>query len=125
MRYDEFVHRMKEALQPGIQLSNPGGGISTVKSLVFKPDRDNLYYIRGRSTMQVSLRDFYEAFTAFRGTTCETTALKQFRPQVFDSAAQGHSCNCTMFLLVLQKAGLAGEISGAGVRGNPFRATIS
>lgn len=96
-----------------------------MKSLVSSAGRDNLYYIRGRSTMQVSLRDFYDAFTAFRSGTCETTALRQFRPHVFDSAAKGHSCNCTFFFLVLQKAGLAGEISGTGVRGNAFRANIS
>lgn len=125
MQYHEFVSRLSEVLQPGRQFLNPGGGVSVIKSLVHGQDHENLYYIRSRSTMQVSLRDLYDAFLAFRGKACETTDLRRFRPHVFDSKAKGHSCNCTLLFLALTEAGLAGAIQGAGVRGNAFRTTIS
>lgn len=124
MQYQDFVHRVTEVLQPGQQFQNPGGGVSVVKSLVTSDTQDNLYYIRGRSTIEVSLRDLYDAFTAFRGKNCETTDLRRFRPQVFDSKARGHNCNCTLLFLLLHEAELAGAITGAGVRGNPFRTII-
>lgn len=125
MDYQAFVKRVAAAVRPGHQFQNPGGGVSTVKSLVVSGTQENLYYVRGRSTIQVSLRDLYDAFMAFRGQTCATTDLRRFRPEVFDSKAKGHSCNCTLFFLLLQEVGLAGEIFGAGVRGQAFRTLIS
>jgi hypothetical protein len=124
MQYQAFVSRVRDVLEPGRQFPNPGGGFSVIQSLVRQQHQDYLYYVRGRSTIQLSLRDLHDAFLAFRGKTCETADLRRFRPHVFDSVAMGHTSNCTLFFHVLREAGLAGEVLGTGVPGNRFRTTI-
>jgi hypothetical protein len=51
--------------------------------------------------------------------------LKKFRPTVFDSSQNGHSCNCTFLFIIFSKLNLLeGNIEGRGVRGDPFYVEI-
>jgi len=53
--------------------------------------------------------------------------LKTDNPSVFDSQARpaGHSCNCTFLFMVLHQMGIASNVHGRGVRGNPFYVDVS
>jgi type IV secretory pathway TraG/TraD family ATPase VirD4 len=69
----------------------------------------------------------FDAYALYRGRRVSTTELRAFRPVVFDSAARpaGHSCNCTIFFLLLERMGVVEGIQGKGVCGNPFYVDIS
>ena len=118
MTLNEFRDRIRRAVTPGSTFQNPGGGTSLVKNL----NNERISYIRGSSTISVSLADLFSAYKAFHGKRVSSTDLRKFSPAVFDSHGRpaGHSCNCTFLFEVLDRAGLAGDRSGSGVRGNPF-----
>lgn len=84
-------------------------------------------YVRGNSTIAVAVSDLFEAYSQFKGRPMSSTDLREFAPSVFDSNARpaGHSCNCTLHFRILQVLDLAGEIDGAGVRGDPFAVAVS
>lgn len=118
MTEDEFEVRLVKAIAPGIMLSNPGGGVSEVLSI----RNGRVSYRRGSSTISISMRSMFEAFSAFRGKRMSGSDLKARWPAIFDSAARpaGHSCNATFLFLCLEKTKMASAIRGKGVRGNPF-----
>lgn len=114
----QFQAQVLRALPTGTILKNPGGGTSAIISV----SETDLSYKRGNSTIRVSLNDLFQAYCRFKGSRVTSPNLKEFMPSVFDSSARpaGHSCNCTFLFLLLGEMGLAGEIGGSGVRGDPF-----
>ena len=114
--------RLEERVPAGTILDNPGRGNSKIKA--YGPEK--LSYVRGTSTMYLAYSDIADVYESFKGKKVSSIDLKAFRPQVFDSSARpaGHSCNCTMVFMLLEKLDLSGSVEGAGVRGNPFSATL-
>lgn len=120
MQYTEFRQRGMSALPPGTILQNPGGGTTTIISYT----DTQMVYQRGHSRMYVSLADLHRALEKFLGATVTSSDLKEYAPHVFDSTRGGHSCNCTVFFMVLRAIGLVTSIEGRGRRGSPFQVTI-
>ena len=120
MLYRDFCQQVKAALPEKAAPRNPGGGTSTIVSYT---DR-NIRYRRGRSIISVAFEDLHQAYEAFRGTTLDSTMLRAYKPQVFDSRRGGHSCNCTFLFMVLQAIGIVERITGADRRGHPFQIVI-
>ena len=115
MEFNQFVQKLKAALPPGIKLSNPRKGITTIISYT----NGNLKYKRGETTFYVAILTFYEAFQKYKGRRVSSNDLKQFAPNVF-ARERGHSCNCSMFFLALQSIGIIDKINGSGNPGDPF-----
>ncbi|MDP2857146.1 MAG: hypothetical protein Q8P50_04115 [Bacillota bacterium] len=116
-----FTRKMHHALPPGTVMNNPAGGTTTVEWI----DNERLCYRRGRALFYVSLQELHSAYLHFRGGQTTTTALREFAPEVFDSSAKGHNCNCTVLFMALERMGLAGPISGRGRRGDPFAVRVT
>ena len=122
MTLPEFVQMLKAAVPVGSTLDNPGGGTSKI----IEYSQSFITYRRGKSAIRVSFEALFNAYTAHKGRKVSASDLKQFAPAIFDSAARpaGHSCNATLLFLLLCKLGLSSDISGGGVRGNPFYVSI-
>ena len=114
----ELKIELESCIPIGTVLDNPGLGASVIR----KYNDEKIAYRRGGSTMYLSYSDFCAAYNEHRGQRITTNDLKQFAPGVFDSSARpsGHSCNCTVMFMLLRDLGLAGEVEGKGVRGDPF-----
>lgn len=112
--------KLEQKVPPGTELTNPGGGTSTIASY----GDEKVAYVRGSSTMYLPFAEIITAYKKFSGKEVSSKTLKEFRPNIYDSAARpaGHSCNCTMLFLLLGEIGLAEQIQGAGKRGDSFRA---
>ena len=123
MKFEDFKALFEKALPIGVVLSNPGGGNTTIISYA----ANSVSYKRGNSIMRPSLRALFDAYDRHRGQVVSSSDLKRESPEVFDSSARpaGHSCNCTFLFLALKRMGLAGELSGKGVRGSPFAITVN
>ena len=117
MDYNAFCHLFTSALPVGTVLRNPGGGVTEIINYTAN---GRLVYRRGRSRMYVSLRDLYAAWQQFQGQRVSSADLRAFAPEVFNSKAGGHSCNCTVLFLAFRKMGLVDRIAGAGRRGDPY-----
>ena len=89
---------------------------------VVEVSHNRIRYRRGSSTITVSLSDFYEAMLHYSGRRVTSVDLRRFRPNVFDSQARpaGHSCNVSVLFTILLLIGLAEELEGRGVRGDPY-----
>lgn len=120
MEFHDFRRKLVQSLPVGAVLRNPGGGTSTIVSHTPR----NVAYRRGKSRIYVGLRDLYGAYEAFRGGTVDSSDLRAFKPQVFDSKQSGHSCNCTFLFMALKAMGIVERIDGAGRSGSPFRVKI-
>jgi len=116
MNIDQFKHKIKLAIQVGTIFDNPGKGTSTVTAL---SDR-RVSYLRGRSVIHFSFQDIFDVFEYFNGGKVTSNDLKSYRPIVFDSKANGHSCNCTFLFMLFGKMEIASEIGGQGVKGKPY-----
>jgi len=116
MNLKEFASSIKSKVPVGAVLQNPGGGTSTILSY----DEDRVCYERGHSRFYIELADVWEAAEHFKGQYVTTTALKEFKPVVYDSSQQGHNCNCTLMFLLLREVGTTPEIQGTGKSGDPF-----
>lgn len=118
MNEHEFFNKIRENIKPNDVFPNPGGGMTTIRSIT----RKNIYYCRGSSTINLPISEFFKAYNYFRGKKCATSDLKKFLPSVFDSKARpaGHSCNCTFFFSLLQRLELCSDCRGRGVAGDPF-----
>ena len=99
-------------------IDNPGGGKSKIASY----SETAVSYVRGQSTIRVTFADLFQAYQHFKGRTVTSVDLRKFAPSTFDSkaASPGHSCNCTLFFLLLKDMGVVSEIHGRGVRGDPY-----
>ncbi|QXM05185.1 hypothetical protein [Crassaminicella indica] len=112
-----LIMNLKKNLEREKEFENPGGGISTIKSITEK----SIVYMRGNSRFYLNFSDIEQAYSYFKGKICTTNDLKEYKPQIFDSKHKGHSCNCTFFFLLLKHLDLIeGDIQGSGRRGNPF-----
>ncbi len=122
MNIYEFENQVKKSFPVGLSVDNPGGGTSKISGYT----KDKISYIRGASRMYVALKDLYDAYSNFKGQRVTSRELKEFAPHIFDSSARpaGHSCNCTLLFLILNKLTLSSKIQGRGVRGNPFYVNI-
>ncbi len=116
MTCEEFKHKTKRKLASGSEMNNPKKGVTTI----IKYTDDKLVYQRGKSKIFVSLNDFYSSYVEFLGKQVSSSDLHKYKPAVYDSKSSGHSCNCTVFFMILQRLGLAGDIHGKGVRGDPY-----
>ena len=118
MEFDRFKEQIRNSIPVGTKLKNPSRGISTISSY----SSSKISYVRGSSTIDVTFRDLFDAYHYFRGKKVMSSALKKYAPSVFDSASRpaGHSCNCTFLFLVLQQLGVAENIGGKGVKGDPY-----
>ncbi len=116
-----FLNKICNIIVEGKVFNNPGGGTSVIMSC----DENSIAYKRGNSTFKVRTCDLFDAFSNFAGKTVTSSQLRSYKPNIFDSNCNGHSCNCTFFFLLLTELGLAGKIEGKGVRGNPFYLTIN
>jgi hypothetical protein len=116
MNYPDFASTLKSTLHVGTILPNPGGGTSTIVTY----GQATISYKRGRSHITVSLRDFHNAYLHFRGGQVSSSDLRGFNPGVFDSKANGHSSNCTMFFMVLLAMGMIDRIHGEGKAHQPY-----
>lgn len=118
MKLGAFVLALQNVLPAGLTLANPGGGTSTIVDC----SSNSVRYRRGRSEIAVSMESLHKAYLAYQGRRVTSADLREYAPSVFDSHARpaGHSCNVTFLFLALHRAGLASEIGGKGVRGNPF-----
>jgi len=114
----EFQDKICRAVSSGSVFKNPGSGTSVVKSIT----NDRIYYKRRSSTISIKFADLFNAYQTFKGSWISSADLKKLAPNVFDTKARpaGHDCNCTFLYLILQSVGLAGNISGSGVKGDPF-----
>lgn len=120
MDYLRFRDLVTAAAPPGTVLENPGRGTSTV----VKYEDDRLCYIRGEARFYVHLADLYAAYRRFLGQDVETTGVKRFAPEIFDTKRGGHDCHTTVLFRLLEAAGLSSEIWGRGQRGAPFGVSI-
>lgn len=118
----EFHRRMVANLPPGTVLRNPGRGRTTIKGY----SAGRVLYVRGKSTIRVTIKDLFSAYSTFKGARVSSRDLKLYAPKVFDSSARpaGHSCNCTFLLMVLHHLGMASAIEGRGTRADSFNTTF-
>jgi hypothetical protein len=118
MDFSEFKQRVQESTPSGTILKDPGGG--TLK--ILSNHSDEVKYRRRNSPIKVFLRDLFDGYNRFNGGIMTTNDLKGLNPSVFDSEARpkGHSCNCTLLFLFLQRIGVVTQIKGHGARSNPF-----
>jgi hypothetical protein len=121
MESQGFFTQVQRRLPVGSVLHNRGGGISTVKSC----RGTKMSYLRGNSRIYVDLYDFHHALRHSGGTIVNSSQLKTYKPSVFDSNTNGHSCNCTMFFMILQALGLVDRIRGTGKRSDPLAVSIA
>lgn len=121
MDFKQFKKQIQNSIPNGTRFDNPGGGTSTVSSYL----DNNISYIRGNSTICVSLRDLFDAYSHFKDQRVTSSDLKVYAPTVFESKQSGHSCNCTFLFLILQHLGIVDRISGTGVKNSPFFVEIN
>lgn len=116
MTYLEFYNNLNNSIREGLELKNPGKGYSIIKSVT----ENKITYIRGNSAISLKIDDIYNSYLLFKGKQCSTNDLKKYKPKVFDSRFNGHSCNCTFLFMILKEMNLAKDIYGKGVRGSGF-----
>lgn len=116
-----LVKKLLENISVGDVFENPGGGTSTVINI----SEDRICYRRGKSNIYLNFKDIEEVYNYYKGRACYSNDLKKFRPTVFDSSQNGHSCNCAFLFKVFSKLELLeGDLEGRGVRGDPFYVEI-
>jgi len=116
MTIDQLQQKVKQIIQVGTIFHNPGGGTSKITAL----SNHGISYVRRNSVISLSFQDILDALEYFNSGRVTSNALRLYRPIVFDSKANGHSCNCTFLFMVLRQMGSASEIGGRGVKGSPF-----
>lgn len=108
-------------IQKGMVFNNPGGGTSIIVNVT----DTYITYKRKNSNIRLDTTDIIDVYTKYKGKEVCTKQLKSFKPSVFCSDNNGHSCNCTFLFLILEKIGLLESgIEGKGVRGNSFGVRI-
>lgn len=116
-----LVMKLKNKLEVGIVFQNPGKGTSTIKAV----NEKNIVYMRRKSRLYLKFADIEQAYNTFKGKICTTNNLKEYKPEIFDSKQNGHSCNCTFFFSLLKFLDLIeGDIQGSGRKGSPFYVKI-
>lgn len=119
MDFKTFRLLLKDSIPVGTVLQNPGGGTSIIVSY----SDSKISYKRGSSTINVSFRDLFDAYSHFRGRQVSSSDLEEFAPSIY-SSKDGHHCNCTFLFMVLCRLPLVVGIEGRGVKGSPFYVSI-
>lgn len=112
----KVTKRLKDQLNVGQVLNNPSRGTSEIMSI----DENKIVYKRGNSNISLRFEDIEDVVTKFSGQICSTSDMKLFRPKVFSSKHNGHSCNCTFCFMILQEINYTEKIFGRGRRGDPY-----
>jgi hypothetical protein len=116
MDIQAFIVRIRETVEVDEVWPNPGGKTSTIVRL-----GDNvIVYRRGNTNISVNYEDLHAVLSKYAGEFVTSSEVRDWRPDVFDSSAGGHSCNRTFLFLLLKKLGVVKRIDGSGVRGDPF-----
>jgi hypothetical protein len=116
MDFKTFKLLVMGSIPVGTVLQNPGGGTSIIASY----SDSGISYKRKNSTIRVSFRDLFDAYSHFRGQEVSSSDLKKYKLSVYDSTKGGHSCNCTFLFMVLCHLPLVVGIEGNGKKGCPF-----
>lgn len=96
---------------------NPRSGTSTITKIT--PEK--IVYTRGSSRITLNIADIICAYQKFAGENCSSVDLRKYKPKVFDSKQNGHSCNCTFLFTILNEIGLTeGGIQGEGKAYKPY-----
>jgi hypothetical protein len=117
--HDQFLEGLCKKIYVGKILFNPGGGTSEIVFI----DNNKIVYERGKSKISIKINDIFGVYEKNNGNVF-SNKLKEEKPNIFDSRANGHSCNCTFVFMVFKEMGVVNKIEGAGVRGNPFYVNI-
>lgn len=120
MTYNEFCEKLSNCIWKEQKLKNPGKGVSTIKSIT----QNTVTYIRGNSAISIKINELFNVYSLFRGKRCTTNDLRNYKPNVFDSKANGHSCNCTILFMVFKEMLIIKDIEGKGCAGYPFYINI-
>jgi hypothetical protein len=127
----DFITATKKLLVIGRKFETPGGGINIIKNVsdigfIYKkpPKKHSAKIGKPWSTIFAGYVDFYNTYIKFKGKICSTNDLKSYASHIFDSKLNGHSCNCTMFFILLKELELTDRILGKGVKGSPFYVNI-
>ena len=108
-------------IQIGDTFTNPGGGCSKVLNI----NPCFILYQRGKSKIKLFMEDIEDIYTNFKGKQVTSSLLKEYKPFVFDSKCNGHSCNTTFLFLIFNHLDfLENGINGKGRKGNPFYVNI-
>jgi hypothetical protein len=113
----EAVQVILQSIQIGQEFNNLRRGTSKI----YDKNDKHIVYIRGKSKIEIKTYDISDAFDLFKGKNCSSSDLRQWRPYIFDSKHNGHSCNCTFLFMLWRNANLIeGNIQGGGKSRNPF-----
>lgn len=118
MTFEEFVRVLKEKVSVGTVLDNPEKGTSTILPY----SSGDICYQRGKSPFSLPLRETFDVYTKYKGKTCTSNDLKEFRPKLF--SPKRHGCNCSFFFMVLHEIGLCSDIRRESHGNSPFCAEI-
>lgn len=121
MDIEQFKRKIKSTLYEGTVLDNPRRGTSTIKTL----SDCGISYVRGKSVIYISFQDIFDVFQCFVGGKVTSRDLKSYNPAIFESKANGHSCNCTFLFMLFKRMGLTSEVGGQGVKGSPYFVEIA
>lgn len=114
---NEAVQVILKSISHGQRLNNPKKGIS----IIYELNQDHIVYIRGKSKIKINTDDIADVIDLFKGKKCSSLDLREWRPNIFNSNCNGHSCHCTFLFMLLKNAGLIeGDIQGEGKSGSAF-----
>ena len=117
---EEFIKKINSQILVGNKYDNLKGNNHTTIS---ENDGESIIYLRGESKIKISILELWNTYDYLIKQELKNISsiqLCKYRPDIFDSKQNGHSCNCTFFYIVLKEIGLILKIDGKGVRGNPF-----
>ena len=72
MNFESFSNLIQTNVPVGTALRNPGKGTSTILSY----SKQGIYYLRGKSKINLPFKDLFEAFKHFKGSRVSSTDLK-------------------------------------------------
>ena len=117
MNQEQFKKLIQKNIVIGKIFNNPSGrGTSTI----IGNNGETIIYQRGKSKLYIKIEQLWDVYQKFLGNKLESTDLREFRPKIYDSKKNGHSCHCTTLFLILQDIGIVDTINGKGVSNNPF-----
>ncbi|MDD3213301.1 MAG: hypothetical protein PHY64_06495 [Eubacteriales bacterium] len=118
---EQFIQKVQTNIHIGDVMKNPGRGTSTIR----KMDHEKIVYERGQSKLTITFDDLWNMTEQYSGKAVTGAELRQSSPKCFDRKHNGHSCNVTFSMMVLDRLGmLENGIQGKGQKGSPFFATV-
>lgn len=118
---EQFIQKVQSNIHMGDVMDNPGGGTSTIR----KMNHEKIVYQRGKSNMTIAYEDIWNLVEKYSGQTVDGADLRTLNPSCYDQKHNGHRCNVTFSMMVLDKLGmLENGIQGRGRVGSPFYAKL-